>query len=221
MKKIKFLSLGVLVLLFFGCSASVKHYLQYDIVLEGVERPSEENEQFREQTVSTTEEYGYTYMFEDEMIKILWLPLPTELRFLLENKTNDSIKIIWNEASYVCEKGESHRVLHTDVKVIDRFDLQVASVVEQKGVLEDFVYPADYVSYSHDSWAERPYMGAGWTERSLLPHSQKGGDPQEFLNKAKSYIGKEVHVSLPIKLDDVVNKYLFIFKVKDVNLVEK
>jgi hypothetical protein len=160
-------------------------------------------------------------MFEDEMIKILWLPLPTELRFLLENKTNDSIKIIWNEASYVCEKGESHRVLHTDVKVIDRFDLQVASVVEQKGVIEDFVYPADYVSYSRDDWAERPFMGMGWTERSLLPHTQKGGDPQEFLNKARSYIGKEVHVSLPIKLDDVVNKYLFIFKVKGVNLVEK
>lgn len=217
----KVLSLCLLLTLFFGCSASVKHYLQYDIVLEGVERPSEENEQLREQTICTTEEYGYTYMFEDEMIKILWLPFPTELRFLLENKTNDSIKIIWNEASYVCEKGESHRVLHTDVKVIDRFDLQVASVVEQKGVIEDFVYPADYVSYSRDDWAERPFMGAGWTERSLLPHTQKDGDPQEFLNKAKSYIGKEVHVSLPIKLDDVVNKYLFIFKVKGVNLVEK
>jgi hypothetical protein len=37
----KVLSLGLLLILIFGCSASVKHYLQYDIVLEGVERPSE------------------------------------------------------------------------------------------------------------------------------------------------------------------------------------
>ncbi len=219
--KIKALSLGLLLFLFFGCSASVKHTLQYDIVLDGVERPSEENEQFSEHTVSTTEEHGYTYMFEDETVKILWLPLHTELRFLLENKTNDSLKIIWNEASYICEKGQSHRVLHADVKVVDRFDLQVASVVEQNGVIEDFVYPADYVSYSRDSWAERPFMDMGWTERSLWPRTQKGGDAQEFLNKAKSYIGKEVQVLLPIKLDDVVKKYLFIFKVKDVYLVEK
>jgi len=219
--KSRVLTLSLFLVLFLGCSASVKHYLQYDIALDGVQRPSEENQQFREQIISMTEEHGYTYMFEDEIIKIWWLPLPTELRFLLENKTDDSIKIIWNEASYICEKGESHKVLHADVKVMDRFELHAASVIEKKGMIEDFVYPADYVSYSRDGWAERPYLGGGWTERSLLPHTQRGGDPQKLLNKAKSYIGKEVHVLLPIGLDDAVNRYLFIFKVKDVNLVGK
>lgn len=60
-----------------------------------------------------------------------------------------------------------------------------------------------------------------WEGRPLLPNSQKGGDPQEFLNSAKSYIGKNIQVLLPIRLEDVTYDYTFTFKVKDVNLWEE
>jgi hypothetical protein len=48
-----------------------------------------------------------------------------------------------------------------------------------------------------------------------------GGDPQKFLNIAKSYIGKTMHVLLPIQLEDVTYYYTFIFKVKEVNIAPK
>lgn len=219
--RIKVLSLGLFFIYLFGCSASVMHNLKYEIVLEEVERPVEANEQYGEKIISATEEEGYRYKFEDEMIKILWFPSPTRLLFLLENKTNHSIRINWNKAAYVCEKGESHGVMHAGVRLIYRNDPQMPSVVEREGVITDFIYPADYVDYSYEGWVERPALSEGWVERPLLPSSKRGGDPQEFLNSAKSYIGKTIQVLLPIQLEDVTCNYIFIFEVKDVNLATK
>jgi len=219
--RIKVFSFGLLFIFLFGCAASVKHYLRYDIVLEEVERPPEAEERYREQKISTAEEKGYKYMFEDEMIKILWMPSSAELRFLLENKTDHSIKIIWNEAAYVSEKGKSHRVMHTGIKYINRNNPQRSSVVAGKGMITDFIYPADYANYTYDSWVESPLQAGGWIVKPLLPNSQEGGDPQKLLNNATSYIDKTMQVLLPIQLEGVTYNYVFIFKVKDVNLAAK
>ena len=60
--------------------------------------------------------------------------------------------------------------MHIGVKYLDRNNPQRSSVVEGKGVLTDFVCPADYVQYSHDTWVERPLMAGIWVDRSLLPY---------------------------------------------------
>jgi len=219
--RIKVFSFGLFFIFLFGCAASVKHYLRYDIVLEEVERPPEAKERYREQKISTAEEKGYKYMFEDMMIKILWMPSSAELRFRLENKTNHPMKIIWNDAAYVCEKGKSHRVMHAGVKYINRNNPQRSSVVVGKGLITDFIYPADYANYTYDSWVESPLQAGGWIVKPLLPYSQEGGDPQKLLNSATSYIDKTMQVLLPIQLEDVTYNYIFTFKVKDVNLAAK
>ncbi len=219
--RIKVFYFGLFFIFLFGCAASVMHYLQYDIVLEEVERPPEAKERYREQKISIAEEKGYKYMFEDEMIKILWMPSSTELRFLLENKINHSIKIIWNEAAYVCEKGKSHRVMHNGVEYIDRNNPQRSSVVVGKGVITDFICPADYANYTYDSWVESPLQAGGWIVKPLLPNSQEGGDPQKFLNSGTNYINKTMQVLLPIRLEEATYNYVFTFKVKDVNLAAK
>lgn len=219
--RIKVIYFGLLFIFLLGCAASVKHYLRYDIVLEEVERPPEAKERYREQKISTAEEKGYKYKFEDEMIKILWMPSSAELRFLLENKTDHSIKIIWNEAAYVCEKGKSHKVMHTGVKYTNRNNLQQSTVVAGKGVITDFIYPTDHANYAYDGWIESPLQTGGWTVKPLLPNSQEGGDPQKLLNSATSYIDKTMQVLLSIQLEDVTYNYVFTFKVKGVNLAVK
>ncbi|NIO48500.1 MAG: hypothetical protein GTN73_03535 [Candidatus Aminicenantes bacterium] len=216
--RIKAFFLGLLFIFLFGCAASVIHYLQYDIVLEEVERPPEAKERYRGHEISTAEEEGYKYIFEDEMIRILWMASPTELRFRLQNKTDHSIKIIWNDATYVCEKGKSHRVMHAGVKYINRNNPQQSSIVAGKGSITDFIYPADYANYTYDRWVERPLQAGGWIVKPLLPYSQAGGDPQKLLNNATSYIDKTIQVLLPIKLEEVTYNYIFTFLVKDVHL---
>jgi hypothetical protein len=219
--RIKIFSFGLFFIFLFGCAASVMHYLRYDIVLEEVERPPEAKERYREQKISSAEEKGYKYMFEDEMIKILWMSSSAELRFRLENKTNHSMKIIWNDAVYVCEKGKSHRVMHAGVKYINRNNPQRSSIVAGKAGITDFIYPADYANYIYDRWVENPLQAGGWIVKPLLPNSQEGGDPQKLLNSATNYIDKTMQVLLPIQLEDVTYNYVFTFKVKDVNLAAK
>jgi hypothetical protein len=219
--RIKLFSLSLLFIFLFGCTAPLKHYLQYDIVLEEVKRPVEEKEPTQEQLISTAEVEGFQYMFEDKMIRISWLPSPVELRFLVENKTNHSLKILWNEAAFICQKGKTHRVMHAGVKYIDRNEPQLPTVIEGKEAIEDYIYPVDYVTYSSDGWIERPLMGAGWSVKPLFPYSKKGGDPQEFLNNAKSHIGKTMKVLLPVQSEEKSHYYTFTFKVNDVNLAPK
>ncbi len=219
--RIKVISFVLFLIFIFACAASVIHKAKYDIALQKVERPPEADERYGSQKVSPTVEEGYKYLFEDEMIKTLWFPSSAEIVFCLENKTNHSLEIMWDEAVYVCEKGESHEVMHAGVKVADREGPQRPSMVEGKGVIKDFIYPADYVYYTTDRWVERPLWGAGWTEKPLLPDSKRGGDPQEFLKSAKTYIGKTFQVLLPIKVEDVIYNYVFTFEVKDVHLATK
>ncbi|MGB3860765.1 MAG: hypothetical protein WA915_01685 [Candidatus Aminicenantaceae bacterium] len=204
-----------------GCSKPVVYNLQYDFVLGEVVRPAEATELLGEQKMSTTEEEDYTYIFEDGMIKILWLPSVAMFEFLLENKTNSPIKIIWNEAAYVCEKGDSHKIIHAGVKYSQRNRHQMPSAIEPKSRLKDFVYPADYMSFVDEGWIEKPLWSGNWEGKPLLPTSQKGGDPQEFLNSAKSSIGRTIQVLLPIRVEDVTYDYTFIFRVRDVNLWEE
>lgn len=220
MKK-KVFFLWVFVLFLGGCSELVVYNLQYDFVLGEVERPSESAELLGEQKMSTTEEAGYTYTFQDRIIKILWLPSVTMFEFLLENKTDSPMKIVWNEAAYVSEKGDSHKIIHSGVKYSQRNRYQIPSAVEPQSSLKDFVYPADYMSYAGEGWVEKPLWSGRWEGKPLLPASQKGGDPQEFLNSAKNYIGKSIQVLLPIRVEDMTYDYTFIFKIKEVNLREE
>ena len=218
--KIKSCYLGLLFIFFISCATSVVHNLHYDIVLYKVEKPDKAKTPYGELKISATEDGDYKYIFEDEMIKTLWLPTPKQILFHLENKTDLSIKIIWEKAAYICERGKSHRVIHTGVNYGRNLPLR-PTVVIQRGVIADFIYPADYISYKDDNWAERPGWSGLWIEKPLLVDKKKGGDPKKLLSKAKKNIGKTIQVLLPIESEGMKKIYLFTFLVKDVDLVKK
>jgi len=205
--KLKSFTLALVCIFVFACSMLTQHYLHYDINLAEVERPAEAKERYGEPKISKTEEEGYKFMFEDEMIKILWLPSDSRLNFFLTNKTAHSIKIMWDEAAYVAENGSSHRVIHKGVKYAQVDDPQPPSVVVRRGTLSEIVIPTSAIYYSD-----------GWQERYLLPSAQMGGDPQVFLNENKKFIGKNIQVLLPIQIEGITNDYIFIFEINDVIL---
>lgn len=86
--KAKIFVTGLTFLFLFGCAALTLHQLTYDIVLNEVERPAEVKERYGEQKIFQTDEEGFKYVFEDEMIKILWLPTSSKVGFHITNKTN-------------------------------------------------------------------------------------------------------------------------------------
>ena len=102
----KFLSALILVVLLSGCSVSGLYIFN----LTEVERPQSASERYGEQKIiNFNNGNGISYTYEDELIRIVWFPSSTAFSFILENKSDYSIKIIWDDASYVNTKGYSGR----------------------------------------------------------------------------------------------------------------
>ncbi len=198
------------IVFFSGCFT---YNLYYDIGLYKVEKPAETKERYGESKISKLKEKGVEkYYFEDEMLKIIWFPTPSGISFFLTNKTDHTIKIIWDEAAYVDENGISHRVIHAGIKYIDINSFQTPTVVVRKSSLEDLIFPAEniyYLSGEHGGWREEPLFPENVPDYMLN---------EEFKNR---YIGKTIQVLLPIQIEDVINDYIFIFKINNISIEGK
>jgi len=60
------------------------------------------------------------YTYKDRLFSGVFYVSNSRINFMLTNKTDHSIKIIWDEASFIDLNGESVRISHNGVKYIDR-----------------------------------------------------------------------------------------------------
>jgi hypothetical protein len=95
----------------------------------------------------------------------------------------------------------------------------------RKGSVEDTVFPADYVR-----WQGATRSSAGkWIESPFFPDSDLHGPSLtgqyssfvDFNRAVKTYSGKSYQVLLPIQIEDVINDYIFTFRVDSVTTSEK
>jgi hypothetical protein len=203
-------ALAGLIIFIAGCATFQTFQALYDIGLYEVERPTQAKERYGESKITKVQEEGVEkYYFEDDMVKIVWIPTPYQISFVLTNKTDHSIKIVWDEAAYVDENGVSHRVMHEGVKYIDRNNPQPPTVVVRKGTIVDSIFPTDYVYYVSGEYG-------GWREKPLFPTF--GYTAEGIRDKAEQYVGKTIQVLLPLQIEGVVNEYIFSFKINKVEV---
>lgn len=107
----------------------------------------------------------------------------------MENKSDNSIKIIWDEAVYIDEDNSSLRVIHSGVKYVDGEKAQPLTVIAKKTKINDLVTPVDNIYYSDGSWGKLPLFSV-----------QKSA-------------GKTVKILLPIQIQETINEYIFSFKI--------
>jgi len=209
MKRAFLLVVAMVMLTGSGCVPMTKYTATYVVPLTEVERPADARERYGEQTIATFEEEGKTrWSFEDEMVKVSWLPTAKRFLFKLTNKTGHSIKIVWDEAVYVNPNGESQRVMHSGVKYIDRNASQPPTVVVRGATVSDQVFPSDNVYYISGRFG-------GWRDLPLFP-CESHVSAEDLKGKTDEYVGKSVQILLPLQIEDVVNEYIFTFKVQDV-----
>ncbi len=210
---ISFLIYLTLLVFLAGCQ-TISAY--YDIKLKKVERPAQARERYGEQIITEFDEEGVNkYFFEDEMVNIVWIPTAQLISFILTNKTDHSIKIIWDEAAYVDENGVSHRVMHSGTKLIDRDNSQPNSVVVRNGTITDIIFPTENVYYIGGQYG-------GWRELPLFPTSwdsyHNAQDAEEWKNNAKKCIGKTIEILLPLQIEEILNDYIFTFEIENVEV---
>jgi hypothetical protein len=186
------------IILLNGCTST------YMLSLNNVERPINAQNKYGEQKITplTGQEFN-GYGFEDKAIKIIWIAnIRTSMPFVVQNKTDQSIKIIWDEAAFVDCNGGTHRIMHSGVKYIDRSNSQPPSMVVRNGTLSDTIIPSDNIYFMSGQYG-------GWKERSLLPAKDS--------ENARYYIGKNIQVLLPLQIESITYEYIFSFIIQGVD----
>ncbi|MHC4598004.1 MAG: hypothetical protein ACYS47_03270 [Planctomycetota bacterium] len=193
-------------ILFAALTGCASYKAKYDLLLGEVEcvSPGEEG-----RTVSDIRRMGLggvtVYLYEDDRLKLFWVPDAEELRFKLVNKTDETLKIIWDEAVYIDEKGVNNRLVHEGIRSEDAYKPQPPSLVVKKGILSQAVFPADHV---------RPKSRT--VERRMVEPLFPSVDRRKgaLKSEAQKVVGKSVRILLPMQWKDRKTEYTFTFTVK-------
>jgi hypothetical protein len=177
----------------------------YGVSLASVESPANSMIQYGETQVVMIEQDGLSkYKFEDDYIEIFWYVGTKEFNFELKNKSDYTIKLNWDDMAYVHLNGATSRVMHSGVKYIDRNNSQPASVLPKNASITDILLPTDNIYYSE-------YIG--WQSKRLFPYYNTNAEAQ-----LSTDIGKTVRIIFPIVIQDIVNEYVFEFKIDSISV---
>jgi hypothetical protein len=158
--------------------------------LEKVEKPT--NSAVRYGTTTTVTDKDITkFSYVDNYIDMLIFAANTQFGFILKNISDNTLKIVWNEAVFVDVDGSTSKVMHSGIKYSQREADQPASSIIKGAKLDDIAAPTANVYYS-DILKE-------WTSYSMFRHAEKGKE------------GQTIKLMLPILVKDVVNEYIFEF----------
>lgn len=169
----------------------------YSGTLVKVESPKVENDRYsgmKEVLIDGINKYNYI----DKYIDILLYTSPKEINFLLKNISENSIKIIWDEAVIVNIEGRSSKVMHKGVKFSQRNEIQSNSIVLKGASLEDVVIPNDNIYFT-----DYESISNTWEVKPMYPL---------FRNNTEENLG-EIKLMLPIQIKDEVNEYIFTFSI--------
>lgn len=163
----------------------------YHSTLTKVEKPSDESIRYGEsKTIMNDSVTRYSYV--DNIIDIVIYGDSKGFYFDLKNVSENSLKIIWNEAVFVGLDGMTSKIMHSGTKYSQKEGDQPASVIIRGAKINDMAIPIGNVSYN--KWLN------DWTIVSMYP-KDKGHDGQ-------------VQLMLPIQIKETINEYIFIFDVK-------
>ena len=205
MKKIHLLLLVVGAFLLSSCGAFKSYIASYSVGLSAVESPADAKQQFGETKVVTFNEEGVSkYRYEDDYINIVWYVGLKQFNFTLNNKSGHSLKINWDDISFVDTKGQVGRVMHSGVKYTERNNSQPATTVPKGASISDILLPTENVYFVSGQYG-------GWRENYLLPCVYQ--TPEAFNAGASSLVGKTMTIMMPIMIENVQNDYTFTFNI--------
>jgi hypothetical protein len=162
----------------------------YKTALIAVEKP--EDPQSRYGNTTLVEEGDINkYAYSDSIINIIFTKCDDGFSFELKNLSEHSLKVIWDEASYIDNSGLSTKIMHKGIKYSDKSTFQPATTVIKGAKIQDVVIPIDNVTFEDNGWKISPLF------------------PQKLV---RNLFG-EVRLMLPIQIKNEVNEYVFVFKI--------
>lgn len=173
--------------------------------LAAVERPQNAAQRYGPQSVTAADSAGVSrWLFEDKLVRIIWLVDENSTAFILTNKSEFSIRIVWDQAAFVDFAGSSHPVMHVGTRYSECSGTKTPSVVVRSASIQDVFIGCNRVRYSLRDWRTDPLMQFDYAAPTTV-------DSVEQAVRA-SYEGKRISALLPLQIEGVVNDYLFTFE---------
>lgn len=166
------------------------------------------------------------YVYEDSMVKIIIVATDQAIPFSIRNKTDHSIKLVWDEASFIDPNGKVAKVMHEGVKFAERNASQPPSIIPAHQQLEDAAFPNDRVYYREGTYTRYGAIGAGWKHSPLIVPTQitvpgdatgrpqQTGELTDFVSKVTAMQGRRFGLVLPLQIEGETNEYTFWFQIK-------
>ncbi len=163
----------------------------YHSTLSKVEKPADESVRYGETTVIEDKDVT-KYSYIDNIIDILIFGTHNKFSFTLKNVSDNSIKVVWNEAVFVDMSGSTSKVMHSGIKYSQREGDQPASVIIRGAKLDDIAAPTANVRYSE--------ILKEWVTDSMYPKT--------------AGLSGQVSLMLPIQIKETINEYIFVFDIE-------
>ena len=206
MKTVNLFLLAFAAFMLTSCGAFKNYIASYSVGLSSVESPADAKQHFGETKVVTFNEEGVSkYRYEDDYINIVWYVGLKQFNFTLNNKSGHSLKINWDDISFVDTEGQVGRVMHSGVKYTERNNSQPATTVPKGASISDILLPTENVYFVSGQYG-------GWRENYLLPCVYQ--TPEAFNAGASSLVGKTMTIMMPIMIENVQNDYTFTFNIE-------
>ena len=94
------------------------------------------------------------FKFEDKNLIFTYTPISygSTIPVKIHNKSDKAIKIIWDEITFINQLGQSEKVAHEGVRLLDRNTSTPPSVVPPQAKIEDSITPTSKIEWSGSGW---------------------------------------------------------------------
>lgn len=186
----------------FLCNSCASNIAKYSIGLDTVESPVDAKQQFGETKVVIFEEDGISkYRYEDDYIDIVWYVGLKEFYFNLTNKSENTLKINWDDVSYIDIDRHAKKVAHSGAIFRDRYNTQIPTTLPKGTSISEYLIPIDNIVFENMS-IRRKY---------LLPCVYQ--TPKALKEEAPMLVGQKIAIMLPFIIENIQNEYTFTFNI--------
>lgn len=186
----------------------------FQATLQKVEKPSSAHNRYGENEVRRiTEEGNQKYVFEDDLVQITWFPAWNMIYTKVQNKSDHSIKIIWDQGAFVGPDGSTCGIAHGDMSRMDLGKPVSPSVIPRNANLTKTIIPECNIT----SDSIKPIL-SGFPRNERVPQSDVEAVKAAKHDEAKEYEGQTFRILLPLEIEGVVNDYSFTFQVDRVTV---
>lgn len=205
MKKTVILFFMIATICSLSCNTTKKSTI-YSVGLKHVDSPSDiekNREEILAEVISDDERLSYLY--EDELMRILWNVNTEVFAFALENKSAHSLEILWDDMLYFDWQGYVNQVIHKGVKYVNRNSPQISTIVPQDSTIADYLLPVSNI------YRTSGFFNTAYAIKELFPVYQN----QHRADKS-NLTGKTIKIKFPLIVDGNKKEYLFAFQIDSV-----